>query len=83
MAFCRFMILTGDYPYEDKENRPHIIIRKILQAQYELPPGLQLSDSAKDLIRQLFIINPNQRISLEGIKQHPWFTKALPEALEV
>jgi serine/threonine protein kinase len=42
-----------------------------------------MSASCKDLIRQMFALNPHQRISIEGIKQHPWFTQAMPEALEV
>ena len=82
MAFCRFMILTGDYPYEGRDDQPYTTVGKIMQAQYVLPTDLDLSDSAKDLLRQLFSIDPVQRISIRGIKQHPWFTKALPVALE-
>lgn len=76
-------MLTGTYPYEDDDGRQDSIMRKIVMAQYVLPPGLQLSDSSKDLIHQMFMPNPLQRISIDGIKQHPWFTAPLPESLEV
>ena len=56
-------------------------MRSIVQGQYVLPQGL--SESCKDLIRQMLDLNRQQRISIEGIKQHPWFTQAMPEALEV
>ena len=77
------MLLTGAYPYGDPDGRQNIIMRKILQAQYVIPAKLKLSDSCKDLIRQIFTLNPTQRISIEGIKQHPWFTAPMPAAVEV
>uniref|UniRef100_A0A0G4GF60 Uncharacterized protein n=1 Tax=Chromera velia CCMP2878 TaxID=1169474 RepID=A0A0G4GF60_9ALVE len=31
-----------------------------------------VSDTAKDLIRQLMRVNPSERLTVEGILQHPW-----------
>lgn len=77
------MMLAGVYPYEDPEGRQIFVMRKIMKAQYTLPSGLLLSDSCMDLIGRMFTLNPMQRISIAGIKQHPWFTMAMPAALEV
>ena len=77
------MMLVGGYPYEDVDGQQHSVVCKILQAQYVLPPDLQLSDSCKDLINKMFTVNPHHRISIDGIKRHPWFTSPMPKALEV
>lgn len=76
------MMLTGTYPYEDAEGRQVLVMRKIMKAQYTLPHGLQLSGSCLDLIAQMFNLDPVQRISIAGIKQHPWYTAAQPQSLE-
>lgn len=76
------MIRTGTYPFKAPYDQKGVVM-KILQAQYELPPNVPFSDSFRDLIHRMFTVNPHQRISIEGIKLHPWFTAALPSALEV
>ena len=76
------MILVGNYPFVD-DGQQHSVLRKIMAGQYAVPPNLPLSDSVKDLIRQMLHVDPLQRISIAGIKQHRWFTTELPVALEV
>jgi serine/threonine protein kinase len=44
---------------------------------------VQLSDDCKDLITRIFVPDPNQRITLQEIKQHPWFLMKLPKELQV
>ena len=51
---------------------------------YFLPPSLP--EGAQDLIRRMLIIEPEQRITMEGIKSHPWFKSnmnILPEAFPI
>ena len=76
------MMLVGSYPYEDTDGTTDAV-GKILMGQYVLPPDLRLTDSCKDIIQQMFDVNPHQRISIEGIKRHEWFTTPLPAAFEV
>ena len=76
-------MLVGKYPYAPIDGDQHSVLRKIAQAEYVLPPDLQLSDSCKDIIRQIFTIDPQHRITTEGMKRHPWFTARMPEPLEV
>lgn len=76
-------MLTGSYPYEDEEGRQVCVMRKIMKAEYTLPHDVKLSSSCEDLIRQMFTIDPTQRVSVAGIKQHPWYSAPLPESLEV
>lgn len=39
----------------------------------------QTSAGCKELIRRMLVSNPEQRISLADIKQHPFFYEGLPE----
>ena len=37
-----------------------------------------ISDSCKDLIQRLLVADPQQRLTVDGIYQHPWFQVDLP-----
>ena len=55
--------------------------QRILAVHYQIPPQLRISPDCQDLLARVFVANPMQRISLEGIQQHPWFLKNLPAEL--
>ena len=38
---------------------------------------LQLSEECRDLLDRIFTINEQQRISIQGIKDHAWYNKPL------
>ena len=38
---------------------------------------MQLSDDCRDLLDRIFTINEQQRISIRGIREHPWYNKPL------
>ena len=44
-----------------------------LQVEYEFPANATISQDLKDLIRRILVANPNQRLSLRQIQEHPWF----------
>ena len=43
-----------------------------LEGCYDGSPWRSVSDGAKDLIRQLLVKSPKERMSLENIFSHPW-----------
>jgi serine/threonine protein kinase len=47
--------------------------KKILNGQFEIPS--KLSDSAKDLIKKILVIDPYQRLNIEQILDHKWFNE--------
>ena len=49
--------------------------------KYSFPSNLHLSRECVDLISKVFQANPGNRISIAGIRIHPWFLKNLPEEL--
>jgi hypothetical protein len=42
-----------------------------MSAEYTLPKFL--SAEAKDLIKNIFITNPDERFGVEEIRSHPWY----------
>ncbi len=38
----------------------------------------QVSEACQDLLRRMMTADPLQRISVQGIMQHPWFLHDLP-----
>ncbi len=58
-------------------------MQKIVRAQYTYPNDIPLSNGCKDLIKRVFVADPNKRITLEDIKRHPWFQRNLPRELQV
>ena len=57
--------------------------QRIMGVKYSFPSNLQLSRECLDLISQVFVANPGNRVTLKGLKQHPWFLQNLPDELKV
>eukprot|EP01026_Neomeris_dumetosa_P045188 TRINITY_DN3826_c1_g1_i1.p1 TRINITY_DN3826_c1_g1~~TRINITY_DN3826_c1_g1_i1.p1 ORF type:complete len:373 (-),score=56.07 TRINITY_DN3826_c1_g1_i1:667-1695(-) len=82
-----YIMLVGGYPFEraeDKksENKLHLMIKRILRADYVFPKALILSPECKDLIAKILVLNPMKRLTIAEIFQHPWFKKDLPSGVE-
>ncbi len=52
------------------------IKNNITSLNYKLPK--ELSEECKDLISKILILDPEKRISIDGILTHPWVRKANP-----
>ncbi|KAG7194161.1 uncharacterized protein KQ657_004869 [Scheffersomyces spartinae] len=66
-----FALLTGHLPFDD-ENIRNLLI-KVQNGKFLMPP--ELSWEAKDLISKMLKVNPNDRITIDGILKHPLLTK--------
>ncbi|KAI0544580.1 kinase-like domain-containing protein [Xylaria curta] len=65
-----YEFLVGQPPFEDT---PEITKKRILKADMRIPA--YVSPEAKDLIKRLLFVDPDQRIPLYQIQQHPWIIK--------
>lgn len=67
-------ILLGGYPPFHDDNHA-ILYRKIKVADYTFEPQYweQVSDDAKDLIKKMLVVDPENRLSAEQALRHPWF----------
>ncbi|OHT01980.1 hypothetical protein TRFO_31060 [Tritrichomonas foetus] len=64
---------TGKFPFYD-ENVSNVL-QKIVYSDPYFPPTI--SSQFSDLIKKMLVKQPENRITLEMIKRHPWFS--LPE----
>ena len=68
-----YAMICGYLPFEDFDN--DILFKKIIEGRYKVPT--HVSDSAKDLIKNILITNPKKRYTIEQIKNHKWFSLCL------
>lgn len=73
-----YVLLVGRLPFDD-EYIP-ALFRKIAQGRYHVPP--YLSSGARRLIDKMLKVHPVDRITVQEIRQDPWFLKNLPEYLQ-
>lgn len=73
-----YTILCGFPPFYDENH--DVLTHKILTADYVFlkPWWDEISADAKDLISKMLVINPEERITLDEIYQHPWLASAEP-----
>ena len=69
-----YSMLCGYLPFDDKNNDK--LFRKILKCKIEFPTkkSIVISDNAKDLIKRILKQDPEKRISLEEILEHPFLS---------
>ena len=66
-----FAMLCGYLPFEDNNN--DILFDKILECKIEFPE--YLSEECIDLIKKILVVDPENRITIPGIKEHSFFIK--------
>eukprot|EP00249_Psilotum_nudum_P015636 c25442_g1_i1 orf=266-1288(+) len=78
-----YVMLVGSYPFEDPEDPKNIrkIIQRIMSADYSIPNYVHISSDCRHLFTRIFVADPETRITIDGIKNHPWFLKNLPTDL--
>eukprot|EP00178_Gracilaria_changii_P025351 TRINITY_DN78132_c0_g1_i1.p1 TRINITY_DN78132_c0_g1~~TRINITY_DN78132_c0_g1_i1.p1 ORF type:complete len:482 (+),score=87.97 TRINITY_DN78132_c0_g1_i1:1163-2608(+) len=69
-----YAMVTGRLPFDDDNIQR--LLQKVQAGQYHLPSNLP--PDLRDLIKSMLTVAPEERITLEGIKQHPWFTSIPP-----
>lgn len=64
-----FACLCGYLPFEDSNTSA--LYKKILSGSYTFPS--HLSKDAQDLISGILTVDPEKRMSISEIRNHPWF----------
>jgi len=72
-----YVILSGCSPFAAEEEEA--LLKQVAAAAYAFPDRewKDVSDGAKDLIRRALVPEPEKRITLAEIRQHPWAKEAL------
>ena len=66
-----YAMLCGYLPFEDKNN--DALFKKILECKIRYPR--YVGEKSKDLLKKILVNDPDKRISIPEIKQHPFFLK--------
>jgi len=72
-----YVILSGCSPFSAEEEEA--ILQLVAQAKYEFHESewSTVSESAKDLIRKLLVVDPAQRMTMPEMLDHPWLKDAV------
>ena len=64
-----FAMVCGYLPFDDQDTQ--ILYQRIIDGEYSIPSNI--SNEASDLIRRVLNVDPDQRYTIEQIRQHQWF----------
>jgi len=70
LGVLTYEFLVGEAPFEDTQ----IMTQKRI-ARCEMTVPSFVSTEAKDLIKRLLVLDPEKRMSLDEVQQHPWIVK--------
>ena len=54
------------------------IAQRASTADYIIPAKVKVSEDCKDFLKRCLTPDPKERLSVDGIFDHPWFAKRLP-----
>lgn len=66
-----YAMLVGSLPFVDPSEK--VVMKKILESEVDFPKNSKLSPESLDLIKKMLNKNPEKRIRIIDIKQHPWY----------
>ena len=78
-----FLLLTGCQPFQNAsvDDRWYgNIARGKVKKFWKQHRGCGLKPYAIDLVTRMLAFDPNQRITLDGIKKHPWYNEEIIES---
>lgn len=73
-----FVFLAGFLPFD--EATMSALFKKIQKAEFTYPSWF--ADDVKDLIGKILVVDPKQRWTIPQIRQHPWWKKDGPYAVD-
>ena len=78
-----YVMLVGSYPFEDPNDQRNLrkSIQRTLACKYSYPGHVSISEECKHLLSRIFVLC-DKRITIEEIRQHPWFLANLPQELQ-
>ena len=80
LGITMYQLLTGELPFKVKNNNG----KNIIKGEFGFPESPSISKEAKNLIKQILVIEPRKRPSLNQIVYHDFFHKnKFPEFLNV
>jgi len=69
MGVVLFAMLCGRLPFDEEKNAT--LVQKISRGNYKFCS--RISDTAKDLIQRMLVVDPGKRITIQEIRSHAFF----------
>ncbi|KAE8990054.1 hypothetical protein PR003_g11726 [Phytophthora rubi] len=79
-----YILLCGYHPFDPEGGRSdNEMIASIKACNFEFDDDgwATISDGAKDLVRHLLVLDPEERFSMAQVLEHPWISGSSPAAL--
>lgn len=73
LGVLTYELVVGTPPFE--EATMNMTKKRILAGKVLFPADSKSSAEVRDLVRRILVQNPKNRLTLEGIKNHPWMQK--------
>ncbi|KAJ3429346.1 protein kinase [Anaeramoeba flamelloides] len=70
-----YALLCGMLPFNQKDYKE--LLYNIRRGVFSFPN--YLGELEKDIISKMLVVDPEKRITIKGIKRHPWFTFNFPK----
>ena len=67
-----YYMLSKKLPFNENNNKE--LYKKIIEGKFQMPKNI--SKEAQDLLKKIIKVNPEERIKIKDIKNHPWFQLA-------
>ncbi|KAK9690497.1 hypothetical protein RND81_09G132100 [Saponaria officinalis] len=72
-----YALIAGYLPFQDANVMN--MYRKVFKGEYDFPPWFPIE--AKKLVSKLLVVDPNKRLSIQGIMRQVWFRKEFQPCL--
>lgn len=79
LGILTYEFLIGKPPFENAERNETMNL--IVSGKFQWPVHVKVSPEAKDLVKKLLAHDPEKRIALDQVMQHPWIKKFATKAL--
>lgn len=71
MGCIQYAMLFGNQPFIAKTE--NALKQKIMDEPVHFSPDIIVTNECKDIIRKMLLKDPEHRIGMLGIKEHPWY----------
>jgi serine/threonine-protein kinase SRK2 len=53
------------------------VLQRVIRGDYVFPRNFPISDECKDLLSKILVVDPEKRLTVQQVQQHPWWVAPL------
>lgn len=77
-----YLKLTGIRILQSQKYRTkQAFLQRILKLQYKIPETGEVTPGLRDILSKILVADPQERLSIREIQQHPWYLQDLPDGV--